>query len=46
MAEEQPLPIPLTDIGQFVAEPGLWQRDAAGNRQPLSPRGYVHGSPP
>jgi thiamine-monophosphate kinase len=46
MAEEQPLPIPVTDIGQFVAEPGLWQRDAAGNRQPLSPRGYVHGSPP
>lgn len=39
---EQPLEVPLTDIGQFVAEPGLWQCDAQGNRQPLAPRGYQH----
>jgi thiamine-monophosphate kinase len=33
---------PLTDIGQFVAEPGLWQIDASGPRRPLVPRGWEH----
>lgn len=42
MLREQPLDIPLTDIGEFVAEPGLRQRDAAGNTQPLSVPGYQH----
>ena len=27
MLAEQPLGVPLTDIGEFTAEPGLWQRD-------------------
>jgi thiamine-monophosphate kinase len=43
MISEQPLaPLPLTDIGQFVAEPGLWQTTADGRRQPLPIRGYEH----
>ncbi len=39
---EQPLEVPLTQIGEFVAERGLWQRDAAGKRTPLTPRGFEH----
>lgn len=39
---EQPLDVPLAAIGRFVAEPGLWQRDAAGVVAPLAARGFVH----
>jgi thiamine-monophosphate kinase len=39
---EQPLAAPLTCIGEFIAEPGLWQIDAEGKRAPLEPRGYRH----
>ncbi len=39
---EQPLDVPLTDIGEFVAEPGLWQVDARGARRELVPRGWEH----
>ena len=39
---EQPLEVPIAAIGEFVPEPGLWQIDAAGRRQPLPPRGGVH----
>ena len=39
---EQPLDAPLTAIGEFVAEPGLWALDASGKREPLAPRGWVH----
>jgi thiamine-monophosphate kinase len=42
MLAEQPLDVPLSSIGRFIAEPGLWQVDAAGNRVPLVPRGYQH----
>ncbi len=42
MVHEQPLDVPLTIIGQFVAEPGLWQIDAGGRRSDLAPRGYEH----
>jgi thiamine-monophosphate kinase len=42
MIGEQPLDVPLTIIGQFVAEAGLWQIDAAGRRAPLAPRGWQH----
>ncbi|HUE72829.1 MAG TPA: thiamine-phosphate kinase [Pirellulaceae bacterium] len=38
----QPLAVPLTRIGQFVAEPGLWSQMADGTRAPLAPRGYEH----
>lgn len=40
---KQPLGVPLTRIGQLVAEPGLWQLDAAGRQLPLEPTGYQHG---
>ena len=33
---------PLTRIGEFVAEPGLWQTEADGRRAPLTPRGWEH----
>jgi thiamine-monophosphate kinase len=42
MLAEQPLSMPLTDIGEFVAEPGLWIREAGGDRRPLTPRGWEH----
>jgi thiamine-monophosphate kinase len=43
MLEEQPLAgVPLTDIGQFVADPGLWQRTASGAKSQLVPRGWEH----
>jgi thiamine-monophosphate kinase len=42
MLAEQPLACGLTCVGQFVAEPGLWQIDAGGVRRPLAPRGFEH----
>lgn len=32
----------LTDVGEFVAERGLWSRDERGALSPLTPRGWVH----
>ena len=42
MLAEQPLEVPLTDIGEFTAEPGLWQREAGGPVRPLTPSGWEH----
>jgi thiamine-monophosphate kinase len=42
MVAEQPLSVPLTIIGEFVSESGLWQTDVSGRPSPLSPRGYQH----
>ncbi len=42
MLAERPLEVPLTDVGQFTAEPGLWQREAGGPRRPLTPSGWEH----
>ncbi|MGD9647160.1 MAG: thiamine-monophosphate kinase [Pirellulales bacterium] len=42
LVAEQPLDIPVTLIGEFVAERGLWQRDADGIVAPLAPRGFQH----
>jgi thiamine-monophosphate kinase len=39
---EQPLACGCTRIGEFIAEPGLWQLDAARGRLPLVPRGFEH----
>lgn len=39
---EQPLDVKITEIGQFVSEPGLWLEDANGVRQPLEPAGWEH----
>ncbi len=42
MAAEQPLSVPLTVIGEFVEEPGLWLADSSGRREPLQPKGWQH----
>ena len=42
LVREQPLSVPLTRIGQFVTEPGLWSQAADGSRVSLPPRGYEH----
>lgn len=39
---EQPLDVPVTMIGRFVAEPGLWQQDSTGQRSPMPARGFEH----
>jgi thiamine-monophosphate kinase len=38
----QPLQVPLTQIGQFIGEAGLFGRGENGTLQPLKPRGYEH----
>lgn len=38
---QQPLACGLSHIGQFIAEPGLWQISSTG-RRPLVARGYEH----
>jgi thiamine-monophosphate kinase len=42
LLKERPLAMPITDIGEFTAEPGLWQIDRSGVRRPLTPRGWQH----
>ncbi|MEX0818377.1 MAG: thiamine-phosphate kinase, partial [Pirellulaceae bacterium] len=36
------LGVSITRIGEFVTEPGLWLRNAAGECHSLAPRGYEH----
>ncbi|MBN1912476.1 MAG: thiamine-phosphate kinase [Pirellulales bacterium] len=42
IVDDQPLGVPVTDVGRFVAEPGLWQTDRQSGRRPLPPRGWEH----
>jgi thiamine-monophosphate kinase len=42
MLAEQPLSVPLTAIGRFVDELGLWQAGPQGRIERLVPRGYQH----
>jgi len=43
LLRDQPLaPLSLSAIGQFIAEPGLWQSGPDGQRRPLAPQGYEH----
>ena len=44
LLDRQPLATPLRCIGRFVEPHGLWQSTAEGQRQPLEPRGFRHGS--
>lgn len=39
---DQSLGVRLTRIGEFTAEPGLWQRRGSGARAPLEALGYEH----
>lgn len=40
---DQPLDVPLTRIGQFVSEPGLWQSQPDGSLRPQPVQGWQHG---
>lgn len=42
MEREQPLQCSITCIGELTNDPGLWQQNYAGNREPLEPRGWQH----
>ena len=42
MLAEQPLDVPLTAIGRFISESGLWQTHPSCGRAPLVPRGFLH----
>lgn len=42
ITDQQPLEIPITDIGVVVAEPGLFQQTGPGDYAPLEPRGWRH----
>ncbi len=42
LVAQQPLDVPLSLIGRFIDEPGLFTNRAEGKRQPLQPRGYEH----
>jgi thiamine-monophosphate kinase len=44
LAAEAPaaLGTPVTVIGEVVEGEGLFSRTAAGQREPLAPRGFVH----
>jgi thiamine-monophosphate kinase len=42
LLRDQPLDVPLRQIGTFAAEPGLFSVDENGNRNALTPRGYEH----
>jgi len=39
---ERPLAVPVTEIGRFVDQLGLWQDGGSGRLVPLSPQGYLH----
>jgi thiamine-monophosphate kinase len=42
LVERQPLNCPLSRVGRFVEDEGLWQVDETGTRALLTPRGFEH----
>jgi thiamine-monophosphate kinase len=48
MVTDQPLRaaygVPITDVGEIIGEPGLWQENRRGERRPLEPRGFLHSA--
>jgi thiamine-monophosphate kinase len=42
LCRDQPLGVPLTCIGEFITEPGLWQHTDESAPSPLTPQGYLH----
>ncbi len=42
LVREQPLSTPVTRIGVFVEEPGLWRRERSGALKQLEPTGVLH----
>ena len=43
---DRPLDVPITRIGQFIPQRGLWQTSPEGKLISLAARGYVHHSDP
>jgi thiamine-monophosphate kinase len=39
---DQPLSVPITEIGEMISPCGLWKREGNGERRPLKPRGWEH----
>lgn len=39
---DQPLAIPITDVGEFLEQPGLWQPSDTGSLVPLAASGFLH----
>lgn len=39
---DQPLDVPLTSIGEFIIQPGVWQREERGPRTRLIATGWEH----
>ena len=39
---DQPLQVPLSKIGEFIPERGLWRQMPDGSREPMVPQGYEH----
>jgi thiamine-monophosphate kinase len=35
-------PVKITRIGEVIATPGLWLREASGKRRPMAPKGWRH----
>jgi thiamine-monophosphate kinase len=42
MTTDQSIGAPLTIVGHFIEQPGLWQLSPSGALLPLAPRGYLH----
>ncbi|MCC6492512.1 MAG: thiamine-phosphate kinase [Pirellulales bacterium] len=42
IVRDQPLSISVTDVGQCIGTPGLWQVGDSGALNPLAPTGYQH----
>ncbi len=42
MLDEQPLAVPITQIGRFTAESGLQIQDRSGTMKTCRPEGYLH----
>lgn len=42
LIREQPLDVPITNIGFFQSELGLWIEKSGGKRQEINPSGYEH----
>jgi thiamine-monophosphate kinase len=39
---DQPLSVPVSEIGEMISGGGLWQRGENGEKMPLKPRGWEH----
>ncbi len=42
MLDDQPLPVPLTEIGSLIDRRGLWQQTDGQNQEPIIPIGWEH----